>query len=68
MKPRIYRSLLVVAFALFIPTLSMAQRYDPQKVGKRAGNAYGKALEQADMGNYKDALAGMAEAIRLDSN
>jgi len=68
MKPQIAFRLFILTISLFFSSLTSGQWYDPQKVGKKAGAAYGKALELADMGNYKEALAGMAEAIRLDSN
>ena len=68
MKFRIPLRLLALMTGTCISLLASAQWYDPQMVGRKAGAAYGKALELADMGNYKEALAGMANAIRLDSN
>ena len=43
-----------------------AQWYDPEKVDKKAGEIYGTAYEEAQDGKYKEALAHLEEALKLD--
>lgn len=52
---------------LFSFSILFAQWYKPEKVGKKAAALYGKALENADDGNFKEALSGIAEALKTDS-
>lgn len=67
MKSQAAIRIALLSSSLVFSLFSFGQWYDPQKVGKKAGAAYGRALEQADLGKYEEALAGMADAIRLDS-
>ncbi len=43
-----------------------AQWYDPAKVGKKAGDIYGKAFEEAQDGKYTDAIQHINEALAID--
>lgn len=68
MSSRNFHFTLISLFSLLLSIQASGQWYDPQKVGKKAGAAYGRALELADEGKYVAAIAGMKESIRLDSN
>lgn len=53
-----------LSFLIFL--VSAAQSYDPGKVNKKAGEIYGRGVEEADEGKYKEAMAHFNEALKLD--
>jgi outer membrane protein OmpA-like peptidoglycan-associated protein/tetratricopeptide (TPR) repeat protein len=54
-----------VFLMLLIASGSYAQ-YDPSKINKKAVEAYDKAIEKAQDGNFKDAIESFTEAINRD--
>lgn len=58
--------LLVAGFFCSVPYLAHGQWYNPEKVGKKAGEVYGKAYEEAQEGQYAAALKHLDEALQLD--
>jgi Tfp pilus assembly protein PilF len=64
--PYLYKTVLLflVCFSLFF--VAEAQWYDPEKVNKKAGEVYGQAYEEAQEGKYKESIAHLNEALRLD--
>ncbi len=65
-NPFFYKTVLLfqICFSLFFVT--EAQWYDPEKVNKKAGEVYGQAYEEAQEGKYKESIAHLNEALRLD--
>jgi outer membrane protein OmpA-like peptidoglycan-associated protein/Tfp pilus assembly protein PilF len=59
-----FTSLFLTLNSLFL--ISSGQWYDPEKVNKKAGEIYGKAYEEAQEGRYKEALAQLDEALKID--
>jgi outer membrane protein OmpA-like peptidoglycan-associated protein/Tol biopolymer transport system component len=59
-------SLLFLLLAL--PALLTAQSYDPARVNKKAAALYSKAIETAESGKYREAIAIMDEACAADKN
>ncbi len=43
-----------------------AQWYDPEKVNKKAGDIYGEAYEQANLGKYRTAINLITEALKYE--
>lgn len=42
------------------------QWYDPEKVNKKAGDIYGEAYEQANLGKYRTAISLIGDAIKYE--
>lgn len=67
---RIYKKIFpafLVAALCTLPALTNAQWYDPEKVGKKAGEVYGKAYEEAQEGKYDAAIQHLNEALQMDN-
>jgi len=58
----------ITAFAilLLLQHFSYGQWYDPDKVGKKAGNIYAQAYEKASDGNYAESMLLLEKALDLD--
>ncbi len=60
------RFALLICLAFAAPSLLRAQWYDPEKVGKKAGDIYGQAYEEALDGKYEAAIQHINEALKID--
>jgi outer membrane protein OmpA-like peptidoglycan-associated protein/tetratricopeptide (TPR) repeat protein len=61
------KSLKLFSFLLVLFTFSLTHaQYNTSKINKKAIEAYNKALEKAENGNYKEALESLQEAIQKD--
>jgi outer membrane protein OmpA-like peptidoglycan-associated protein/tetratricopeptide (TPR) repeat protein len=65
-KAIIYKAVLFFFTAGILHFFSHAQWYNPDKVSKKAGDIYGQAYEEARDGKYKEAIAHLNEALKLD--
>ena len=61
-----FKPSLLFLISTFLFLISTAQWYDPDKVDKKAGEIYGSAYEEAQDGKYKEAIATLNEALKLD--
>lgn len=59
------KRLLLIALIL-VPALRGLAQYDPEKVSKKAINAYNRAIEKAREENYQEAISILREAVRID--
>ncbi len=68
MKQRFYLFFIVLTllYGALQPLNLHGQWYDPDKVGKKAGDVYGRAYEEAQDGKYAEAIAHINEAIQLE--
>ncbi|MEO6489825.1 MAG: OmpA family protein [Ferruginibacter sp.] len=60
------KSISLVFILNFFFFISSAQWYDPEKVNKKAGEIYGQAFEEAQDGKYKESIAHLNEALKID--
>jgi outer membrane protein OmpA-like peptidoglycan-associated protein/tetratricopeptide (TPR) repeat protein len=60
------RFTLMICFAFAAPVWLCAQWYDPEKVGKKAGDIYGQAYEEAQDGKYEAAIQHINDALKID--
>lgn len=56
----------VFCILVSLPLFSKAQWYDPDKVNKKAGDIYGQAYEQAQNGDYNNAIKLLNDALKLE--
>lgn len=54
-------------YCLSICGLCFAQKYNPEKINKKAINLYNLGLDQAQNGHYKEALQYIDQALQLDA-
>ena len=59
--------IIILVNALFCVQVLNAQQYNPEKVNKKAINIYNMGLNQAQGGNYEEAIAYMSKALELDN-
>ncbi|MEO7444407.1 MAG: OmpA family protein [Ferruginibacter sp.] len=57
---------LLLTFIFFITANLHAQWYNPDKVGKKAGEVYGNAYEAARTQQYEKALGLLSQALKMD--
>ena len=57
---------IIILFYIVCVNVCLGQQYNPEKVSKKAVNFYNLGLDQAQNGNYKEALAFMEKAIQQD--
>ncbi|OJY91352.1 MAG: flagellar motor protein MotB [Sphingobacteriales bacterium 44-15] len=57
---------IIILFYIGCVNICWGQQYNPEKVSKKAVNFYNLGLDQAQNGNYKEALAFMEKAIQQD--
>ncbi len=62
----LFNNILPALIVCFACSTTYAQWYDPEKVNKKAGEIYGTAYEEAQEGKYKEAIAHLDEALKLD--
>ena len=60
------RSLPIVVALAVHACLAAAQGYDPSRVGKKAANLYRQAMEKAEEGDFRAALAPLSQALATD--
>lgn len=60
------RYIITLSYFLVIAVAGFAQSYNPEKVNKKAINLYNLGLDQAQNGNYTEALKFMDQALQLD--
>ena len=65
-SPFFYKTVLLFQICFSLIFVTEAQWYDPEKVNKKAGEVYGQAYEEAQEGKYKESIAHLNEALRLD--
>lgn len=65
-KAIIYKAALFFFTVGILHFTSHAQWYNPDNVSKKAGDIYGQAYEEARDGKYKEAIAHLNEALKLD--
>lgn len=58
--------LLIILFCISWGNICLGQQYDPEKVNKKAVNFYNLGLDQAQNGNYKEALEFIDKALQQD--
>jgi outer membrane protein OmpA-like peptidoglycan-associated protein/Tol biopolymer transport system component len=61
-----YKNIFLFLFLCMSFFASTAQWYNPEKVNKKVGETYGKAIEAAQDGKYTEAMKKVNEAIALD--
>jgi len=67
MKTGTFKILAILFVFIFnLTTKTTAQWYNPDKVGKKAGNIYGTAYEEAREGKYNESIAHLNEALKLE--
>ncbi|MFT3910586.1 MAG: OmpA family protein [Ferruginibacter sp.] len=59
-------SLLLISNSLFL--ISPAQWYDPERVNKKAHDIYMKAYDDAMNGKFKESMAHLDEALKIEPN
>ena len=58
--------LIIILFCISWGNICLGQQYDPEKVNKKAVNFYNLGLDQAQNGNYKEALEFIDKALQQD--
>ncbi|MGN6435598.1 MAG: OmpA family protein [Agriterribacter sp.] len=59
--------IITLFYFLMVGMAGFTQSYNPEKVNKKAINLYNLGLDQAQNGNYKEALNFIDQALQLDS-
>ncbi|UAY51741.1 OmpA family protein [Ferruginibacter albus] len=66
MKKKSFKLLLLIFHVTLFTLHTNAQWYDPDKVNKKVGDLYAQGVQEAQYGNYAEALTWINKAIAID--